>query len=45
MSSSHTTQALKALNWAVYLIETQGANADPKVIEQLKIALKALEQA
>jgi hypothetical protein len=40
-----TTQALKALNWALYLIDTQGAQVDPKVIEQLRIALKALEQA
>ena len=43
--SSHTTQALKALNWAMYLIEKQGAKADPQVTEQLQIALKALEQA
>ncbi len=40
-----TTRALKALNWAIYLIDTQEAQVDPKVVEQLRIALKALEQA
>ena len=37
--------ALKALNWAVHLIDTQGAQADQKIIEQLKIALAALENS
>jgi hypothetical protein len=39
-----TATALKALNWALYLIDTQAAQADKKVIEQLRIALTALEQ-
>ena len=37
-------QALRAINWALHIIETKGVKADPQVIEQLKIALKALEQ-
>lgn len=38
-------QALRAVNWALHIIETKGVQADPQVIEQLRIALKALEQA
>ena len=42
---NQTTQALKAVNWALYLIEQGKAKADPAIVEQLKTALKALEQA
>lgn len=38
-------QALRAVNWALHIIETKGAQADPEVIEQLRIALQALENA
>lgn len=37
--------ALRAINWAIHIIETKGAQADPQVVEQLRIALKALESA
>jgi hypothetical protein len=39
------TQALKAINWALHMIDTQGVKADPKIVEQLRIALKALENS
>jgi hypothetical protein len=40
-----TIKALKAINWAVYLIDTGKAQADQNIIDQLREALKALEQA
>ena len=38
-------QALRAVNWAVHLIEQGQATASPEIIEQLRIALEALEKA
>lgn len=44
MTSAEYT-ALRAVNWALHIIETKGVQADPQVIEQLRIALQALEKA
>lgn len=38
-------QALRAVNWALHLIEQGKATASPEVIEQLRFALEALEKA
>ena len=38
-------QALRAINWAVHLIEQGKATASPEIVEQLRFALQALEKA
>lgn len=38
-------QALRAINWAVHLLEQGKAQASPEIVEQLKLALEYLEKA
>jgi hypothetical protein len=40
-----TAKALKAINWAVYLIDHEKAQADQRIINQLREALAILSKA